>query len=432
MADDKKLNEKDLTYEGCYGDRVTYSELDDFLDESFAANFHAEKSSSDERFATCIWGHSGIGKTAKVKQRAARTYKWAHNGDAPKEYPGQKVYNVPIAQMEEMGDLHGLPDKHIMVAKKGEKSVHETWIPIDVVEGYQREGWEVVHSAGVRMMYAAPDWVPREPGPAILLLDDWNRASVRIIKGIMQLLQNYAMVSWSLPPGCNIVMTGNPDEQDYLVTSIDSAILTRIRSVTLKHDSKEWSVWATGAGVDPRLISYVLQYPEMMIGPERTNPRTLAEFGRNLVRIPDVKTKENQKRFIMMGNALLDEDTVRSAMVFFERDVQMVVPPEAILAGESWVSKHIADLMKADKRGEKRVDVMGVICDRLFAFVAQPGTEPTKKSVENFQNFLTLDTIPEDLRHNLCLRVSRVRDDGRMQKWIMHNQLLVKMIMEVV
>ena len=281
-------------------------------------------------------------------------------------------------------------------------------------------------------MYAPPDWVPREPGPSILLLDDWNRASGRIIKGIMQLLQNYAMVSWSLPPGCNIVLTGNPDEQDYLVTSIDSAILTRIRSATLVHEAKEWAVWAQGAGIDSRLISFALSYPEMMVGPERTNPRTLAEFGRNLKRVPDVKSKENQKKFMMMGNSLLDEDTVRTSMVFFERDVEMVIEPEQILAGEEWIEKKVSKLMKADARGEKRVDVIGVICDRLFAYVVQPDVDPKKNEIENFQKFVTTGSLPEDLRHNLCLRIARVRDNGRMQKWIMHNKLLTKMIMDVV
>ena len=422
------VNEKDLTYEGCYGSKLGYDALDDFLDECFQANIDAEKAGSDDRFSTCVWGHSGIGKTAKIKQRAKYPVTWAPNGDEPKEYPGQKVYNVPIAQMEEMGDLHGMPDKHVEMAK-GEK---RQWVPTDVVEGWQKESWDVMASSGVRTMYAPPDWVPREPGPSILLLDDWNRASGRIIKGIMQLLQNYAMVSWSLPPGCNIVLTGNPDEQDYLVTSIDSAILTRIRSATLVHEAKEWAVWAQGAGIDSRLISFALSYPEMMVGPERTNPRTLAEFGRNLKRVPDVKSKENQKKFMMMGNSLLDEDTVRTSMVFFERDVEMVIEPEQILAGEEWIEKKVSKLMKADARGEKRVDVIGVICDRLFAYVVQPDVDPKKNEIENFQKFVTTGSLPEDLRHNLCLRIARVRDNGRMQKWIMHNKLLTKMIMDVV
>jgi hypothetical protein len=37
------------------------------------------------------------------------------------------------------------------------------------------------------------------------------------------------------------------------------------------------------------------------------------------------------------------------------------------------------------------------------------------------------------LRHNLCLRVARVRDTaGKMSNWIMYNEKLKKMILEVV
>jgi len=242
------------------------------------------------------------------------------------------------------------------------------------------------------------------------------------------LLQNYGMVSWSLPPGCNIVLTANPDEQDYLVTSLDSAILTRQRHITLKHDAKEWAVWAQAEKLDTRVISFVLQYPEMMIGPERTNPRTLAEFGRNVKRIPDLASTENQKRFMMLAHALLDEQTVSTMMVFMERDVEMIVEPEQILEGQDWIPKHISKLMN---RQEQRVDVLGVICDRLFAYVVQPDTKQTKKAIENFQKFLTMKHIPEDMRHNFCLRIARVRE-GHAQRWILHNDVLTKMILEVV
>jgi len=428
------VNEKELTYEGCYGDKVTYSELDMFLDDCFEANRRQDAAGSNEKFAACIWGHSGIGKTAKVKQRAKRPLEWAANGDAPEKYKGHEVYTVPIAQMEEMGDFHGMPDRHVCVAKSVGSKKQEAWVPVEVSEGYIKEGWSVVHSEGIRTMYAPPDWVPRKPGPSILLLDDWNRASVRIIKGLMQLLQNYGMVSWSLPPGCNIVMTGNPDEQDYLVTSIDSAIITRIKSVTLKHDAREWSIWAQREGVDPRVISYVLQYPEMMIGKERTNPRTLSEVGRSIHKYKDLSDNEVCKRFSMTANSLLDEETVSALTVFMERDVEMVISPEDILAGKGGISKHMAKLMAGK---EKRIDILGVTIDRLFAYMVQPEVNASKTSVKNFQDFLTMKDVPEDMRHNLCMRLCHYEAEGEktkgeMAEWILHNPKLKEMILAVV
>ena len=59
MADKTDTNEKELTLKGCYGEHVAYDGLLGFLEDAFQSNRDAEAARSDERFATCIWGHSG-------------------------------------------------------------------------------------------------------------------------------------------------------------------------------------------------------------------------------------------------------------------------------------------------------------------------------------------------------------------------------------
>jgi hypothetical protein len=58
MADKKQTNEKEHSFEGCYGEKVMPSELERFIADVFEMNRDAEKA-GDDRFATCIWGHSG-------------------------------------------------------------------------------------------------------------------------------------------------------------------------------------------------------------------------------------------------------------------------------------------------------------------------------------------------------------------------------------
>ena len=419
-------NEKELSYKGCYGSQVKYHELQQFLEDCFHMNRIAEKSGG-ERFAGCIYGHAGVGKTQIVKQFARNPVDFQGV-----RYPGYNISDVPIAQFEEMGDLHGLPEKHVLMKKADDSgpkvTVTEQWVPLDIVDSYRKDAWDIDYTSGVRTMYAPPDWVPLKPGPSILLLDDWNRASIRIIKGIMQLLQNYGMVSWKLPVGCNIVLTGNPDEQDYLVTSIDSAILTRIRSTTLVHDAKEWSVWATAHDLDPRGINWVLAYPEMMIGKERTNPRTLSEFFRFLRQLGSLQDDDNKRRFEIQSHALLDEETVSSMTVFFDRDVELIVEPEQILAGDPQAYKHIQSVLS---RKEKRIDIVSITMDRLFAHIVQPKCKPESKAVRNFQDFVCMKEMEEDIRHNICMRIGRVKDGGKTQQWILGNDTLKKLILDV-
>ncbi|MEM9873519.1 MAG: AAA family ATPase, partial [Myxococcota bacterium] len=110
----------------------------------------------------CIWGTHGIGKTSLV-------------ADLAKRKGWHFAYCAP-GQFEEMGDLHGLP---VRMEADGERRAHTAFLP--------------------------PEWVPQMPGPGILLLDDLNRADERILRGLMQLLQNHALFSWALPHQWQIV-----------------------------------------------------------------------------------------------------------------------------------------------------------------------------------------------------------------------------------
>jgi hypothetical protein len=412
----------DGNWSGCYGEKVSYDEVKTFLKECFALD-DANAKAGVERFGTNIIGHTGIGKTSTIKQLAKEPVEW--RGE---KYDGYDVRSVPIAQFEEMGDLHGLPDKHVLVKRSSDKDIgkfEERWVSTEVVEEYIKLKWEVDHSAGISTMYAPPEWVPKKPGPAIINLDDWNRANGRIIKGCMQFLQEYGLMSWELPPGCHITLTMNPDEQDYFVTSVDSAILQRLRSATLKFDAKEWSVWATANKIDQRVVSYVLQYPEIVVEGTRNSPRSISEFGRYLTEFPNA----TPRRMAIMASSVLDEDLVSSLITYMDRDFEMVISPEAIIGGDKSVYKHLNDLMT---RKEKRVDVVGVTVDRLFAYLAQPDIKPEGDAVDNVQKFLTCSDVPAEMRYVFVDRLNRASDkDSSMQKWFLGNRQLTKEIMEL-
>jgi len=416
------INERERTYDGCYGQVVDHGMIAVFLKECFMLNNMAEESGQD-KFPICIWGHPGIGKTAITKQFASTPVEF--DG---KTYPGYTVHDVPIAQFEEMGDLHGIPTDCVLMYKvvgKGEQSKREDqWVPQrdETIRAFREDGWKIDASAVCRTLMAPPDWVPTEPGPTILLLDDWNRASIRILKGIMQLLQNFGMVSWKLPRGCHIVLTGNPDEQDYLVTTIDEAIKTRIRHVTLREDEKQWSVWAERQQLDPRGISWVLYQPEMMIGKELTNPRTLSQFFMYTKTIGDLQNDDVRKRAMMYAHSLLDEETVAAFMVFCTREMENIVEPEDVLAGKKEAFEHMKKLMT---RSEPRTDILGIVCQRLFAHIVSPHCDQNKDKVKNFQNFITQDWVPDDTRHTICRQLAAdTSDSGRVQQWLLgHNEL---------
>ena len=86
----------------------------------------------------------------------------------------QSRQGMPIAQFEEMGDLHGMPVKHALIKRASDKSIgqiEERWVPADMVQEYLKlGGWEINHTEGIKTLYAPPEWVPTKPGPCIINL----------------------------------------------------------------------------------------------------------------------------------------------------------------------------------------------------------------------------------------------------------------------
>jgi hypothetical protein len=450
MAKAKNTNNGNADYTGCYGPRLSYTEVQDFLNTAFKADEWSEQNNPGERFSTCIFGQPGVAKTTCINSFENMPVVWRG-----KQYSGYKVVYVPLAQYEEMGDLLGLPARHVCMASKvkvdakeakalkanGKKieersgdlyEITEEWVPEQCVEGYKDLGWDFLPQKGIKTLCAPPAWVPQEEGPTILLFDDWNRASLRIIKGVMQLLQTYGTVTWKLPAGSHIVLTGNPDDQDFQVTSLDKAIITRLRNVTMRFDVKEWSVWAQKVGLDGRGITWGLQNFEMMLGKEQTNPRTLAEVFRMTKTIGDLNEKKNEILFRRIAGSLLDEDTVNAMVIYFQKDVGLVAEPEKILNGDTVNGKSVADyvaaLMSSKNGGERRTDIVGVLCDRLFAYIHQETVEPTQKAVKNFQDFVVLDPIPEDIRYGLVTRICKCKENTRLTRWIIGNKKLSEIL----
>jgi MoxR-like ATPase len=330
--------------------------------------------------ALCIWGGHGIGKTMIVEDLAKHAG-WGFSYCAP-------------AQFEEMGDLHGLPR-------------HET-----------RDGRAVT-------AYAPPEWVPTREGPGILLLDDINRADDRILRGLMQLLQQRGMFSWSLPPRWQIVATANPDTGDYSVTPMDEAMLTRMIHVTMTFDARAWAAWATRAGVDPRGIDFVLTYPEVVTG-KRTTPRTLTQFFEQLAPIADLRAELDLVSWLAQGS--LDDATVAAFIAFISDNLGRLLSPEEVLDATAWapVGRRLGELGGA--ADARRVDLLATICTRVFLHLTGEHYTPGERHAANLVAFLTSEALPNDLR--FALHRDLLRDGGDPVKAMMRDRRLAKLLVD--
>jgi len=331
-----------------YGTTSNATEVQKFTEHIITTNINSEKR-GHKKSPICIWGTHGIGKTEMVQQIAeAKGYQWAY---------------IAPAQFEEMGDLVGMP------AIENGKTV-----------------------------FSSPDWVPTTEGPGILLIDDVNRADDRILRGIMQLLQNYELVSWKLPPLWQIVLTANPDGGDYSVTPMDNAMLTRMMHITMNFDPKAWAIWAEKNGVDSRCINFVLTYPEIAQG-QRTTPRSLVQFFQS---IESIKEFNSELPLIqMMGSSCLDEETVASFISFVQQNLSELVTSEEILKTKNFENSVYKPLRAIVQKEVLRVDIIATLCTRMVNYLTLNNIKPNKDEIKNIQSFIKMDIIPNDLRLTL-------------------------------
>jgi len=332
-----------------YGTKTAASEVQRFLEHAIHTNERSE-SQGRKKSPICIWGKHGIGKTQLVENIAeTQDYKFAY---------------IAPAQFEEMGDLVGMPR---------------------VIDGVTK--------------FQAPDWVPTEEGPGILLIDDANRADDRILRGIMQLLQNYELISWKLPKKWQIVLTANPDGGDYSVTPMDDAMLTRMMHITMDFDVKEWAKWAEENSVDQRGINFVLTYPEMVTG-ERTTPRTLVQFFESISGIDDLS--KDMGLVQMLADSCLDSNTVASFMAFINNNLSKLVTPEQIVNTTNFPADVLDHLKSIVMKGTLRVDILATLCTRLVNYLVINSVKPNKEQLTNIKSFIKIDFIPNDIRLSMA------------------------------
>lgn len=342
-----------------YGTKVKAGALINFLEYMFEINARAVTQEKPQT-PVCIWGLHGIGKTEIVRDLARRK--------------GYGFSYIAPAQFEEMGDLLGMP----------------------TIDGDQT-------------VFRAPDWVPREEKPGILLIDDVNRADDRILRGIMQLLQNYELMSWRLPKGWQIVLTANPDGGDYSVTPLDDAMLTRMMHITLTFDEKEWARWAETSGIDSRGIDFVLTYPELVQG-QRTTPRTLVQF---FQAIDPIKKLEEELGLVkILGDSCLDAETVAAFIAFVQESLHKMPSPETLLMAAD-EARFEAQLLPLLQENPIRVDLLSTIAFRLSSFVTRPDLPVNAHYAVNLKRFLLWDAIPADIRVGLARNLAA----GRKAVW---------------
>ena len=255
--------------------KLTPSEMKDHLFQ-YIKNSEAQIKKNQRPTSLCIEGKAGIAKTSLVKQVA-------------KEH-GYKLHQINAAMVDDLGHLIGFPEKEFQF--KGADG-ETKWVPAEFSDDAAKEG---VYTGESRMGYAIPYWL-KNVGPDekfILLLDDFTRGLPMVMQACMTLVEEYCYGSWELPKNSIILLTTNPDNGEYSVSSLDVAQKTRMRYVEMKFHPESWAQWAESEGLDGRCINFVLNNPELFNdkndgigGSKDYNARIMTKFFNDIGELDD-------------------------------------------------------------------------------------------------------------------------------------------------
>jgi hypothetical protein len=383
---------------------INVNELKDFLGHIISNNRFLQEQGKSPVSVEVI-GESGIGKTSAIIQLAKEQ--------------NLNFVKLNLAQIEEIGDLVGFPIRQFEVEINNEK----TWVDEHAFEEYMKLGYS---STGQnRMSYCPPEWIANKEKGGILLLDDWNRADVRFIQAIMELIDRQQYVSWSLPKDWHIILTANPDNGDYLVNSIDNAQKTRFISVNLKFDIDCWGKWAEENDIDGRCINFLLMNPELVT--TDVNSRSVSMFFNS---ISSIKSFDDTLPLIqMIGEGSVGPEFSSLFTMFINNKLDKMISPENIFKqDEKYVMTTLKSLVGKDSK--YRADIASTLSTRVINYLdLYAKNNPVEKdTINRISKLVTEEIFTTDICYNMVKSIYN-NNMNKFKTMIMDKEL-VKYIMK--
>lgn len=276
---------------------------------------------------------------------------------------GQKVVTLFLGQMSDPGDLIGLPNKDEETGKT---------------------------------IFMPPYWFPTDNQPVVLFLDELNRARPEILQAIMDLALNRKLAGRELPAGSRIVSAVN-DGEEYQLTDLDPALVSRFNIYNFRPTIGEWLLWASQAGIDKHVTEFIENNNRMLDG-----DGAATESSSSLEKTPDRRGWERVSD-ILRNTPTITGTTkkvvagivgAKAAAEFFESFNQ-----SSVISAESVLK----DFDRQKSTLEKYpVHDLAIINESIFRCIENGKQDTEDKAAENllkYMNWLVLGGKRESMAH---------------------------------
>ena len=312
--------------------------------------------------AVGLEGEAGVGKTSIIEEIAAER--------------GMTMVKVNLAQLEEIGDLVGLPIKEYEVAWIDNGNIKDKrWMSENQTKNLDSR---LKLTGRVRMAYAPPAWLPTEDNPngIIVLLDDYTRANSMFMQATMEIINTASYISWNLPKYTSIVLTSNPDDGQFSVTSLDNAQKTRFINFNVKLNIEDWAKWAEEAEIDGRAINFELLYGNEIFkkhnGVQTVNPRSYTTFCKAISGLKDWNKPETLALILQIskGCFLNDKDNIIGNLftTFIANKLDKLIQPKDMIELK-WETLEPKMRECVYDNGNFRPDIASILTIRLMNYI---------------------------------------------------------------
>ena len=312
--------------------------------------------------AVGLEGEAGVGKTSIIEEIATER--------------GMTMVKVNLAQLEEIGDLVGLPIKEYEVAWIDNGNIKDKrWMSENQIKNLDSR---LKLTGRIRMAYAPPAWLPTEANPngIIVLLDDYTRANSMFMQATMEIINTASYISWNLPKYTSIVLTSNPDDGQFSVTSLDNAQKTRFINFNVKLNIEDWAKWAEEAEIDGRAINFELLYGNEIFkkhnGVQTVNPRSYTTFCKAISGLKDWNKPETLALILQIskGCFLNDKDNIIGNLftTFIANKLDKLIQPKDMIELK-WETLEPKMRECVYDNGNFRPDIASILTIRLMNYI---------------------------------------------------------------
>lgn len=104
--------------------------------------------------------------------------------------------------------------------------------------------------------FLPPYWWPTDDKPMVLFLDELNRARPEILQSVQDLTLNRTLAGKKLPEGSIVIAAVNTGDE-YQLTDLDPALVSRFNVYEFAPSVEDWLIWATENKVDERIVRFI-------------------------------------------------------------------------------------------------------------------------------------------------------------------------------